>query len=82
MIYKVDQRTGELTYVGHVPSHGKTPRNFGIDPTGRFVLAANQDSDTIVTFRIDAQSGTILPTGHVTQVPTPVCVKFLRKDRR
>ena len=82
VIYKIDQRTGELTYVGHEPSHGKTPRNFGIDPTGRFLLAANQDSDTIVTFRIDAQSGTILPTGHVTQVPTPVCVKFLRKDCR
>ena len=30
---------------------GKTPRNFGIDPTGRYLLAANQDSDSIVVFR-------------------------------
>jgi 6-phosphogluconolactonase len=80
VIHKIDQRTGELAYVGHAPTQGKTPRHFGIDPTGRFLLAANQDSDTIVTFGIEPQTGKLLPTGYVTQVPTPVCVKFLPKD--
>jgi hypothetical protein len=51
--------------------------SLGIDPTGRFLLAANQDSDSVVSFRIDAKSGKLQPTGHVAQVPTPVCVKFL-----
>jgi 6-phosphogluconolactonase len=77
VIYKIDQRTGELTRVGHAPTQGKTPRHFGMDPTGRFLLAANQDTDTIVTFRIDPQTGKVLPTGHAAQVPTPACVKFL-----
>jgi 6-phosphogluconolactonase len=77
VIYRIHQRTGKLTYVGHEPTRGKTPRSFGIDPAGRFLLAANQDSDTIVTFRIEPRTGKLLPTGHVTQVPTPVCVKFL-----
>jgi len=77
VIYRIDQRTGRLTYVGHEPTRGKTPRNFSIDPTGRFLLAANQDTDTIVTFRINARTGKLQPTGHVTHVPTPVCVKFL-----
>ena len=27
-IYKIDQRTGELTYVGHAPTQGRTPRSF------------------------------------------------------
>jgi 6-phosphogluconolactonase len=76
-IYKVDQRTGRLTCAGHEPTQGRTPRAFGIDPTGRFLLAANQDSDTIVTFRIHPRTGALQPTGHGTQVPTPVCVKFL-----
>ncbi len=80
VIYKVERPTGRLTYVGHEPTRGKTPRHFGIDPTGRFLLAANQDSDTIVTFHIDPQTGKLLPTGHVTQVPTPVCVKFLVRN--
>jgi len=30
-----------------------------------------------VSFRIDAESGKLQPTGNVTPVPTPVCVKFL-----
>ena len=77
VIYKIDQRSGELTHVDHAPTQGETPRHFGIDPAGRFLLVANQDTDTIVTFRIDPQTGNVLPTGHVTQVPTPVCVKFL-----
>jgi 6-phosphogluconolactonase len=64
-----------LTYVGHQPTGGKIPRSFAIDPTGRFLLAANQDTDTIVTFFIDARTGKLRPTGHVASVPTPVCVK-------
>jgi 6-phosphogluconolactonase len=77
VIYRIDPLAGRLTYVGHEPTQGKTPRSFGIDPTGNFLLAANQDSDSVVSFRIDANSGRLQPTGHVTQVPTPVCVKFL-----
>jgi 6-phosphogluconolactonase len=80
VIYRVNQHSGELACVGHAPTQGKTPRHFGIDPAGRFLLAANQDSDTIVTFGIEPQTGKLLPTGYVTQVPTPVCVKFLPKD--
>ena len=77
VIYRIDRRTGRLSYVGHQPTQGKTPRQFEIDPTGRFLLVANQDTDRIVTFRIDPQSGNLAPTGQVVQVPTPVCVKFL-----
>src|SRR5205807_2881751 len=43
-IFRVDQTTGLLTFVGTEPTQGKTPRGFGIDPTGKFLLAANQDS--------------------------------------
>lgn len=76
-IYRIDPFAGTLGSVGHEPTQGKTPRSFGIDPTGSFLLAANQDSDTVVTFRIDPDSGMLRSTGQVTQVPTPVCVKFL-----
>ena len=44
VIYEIDQGTGKLSYVGHEPTLGKTPRNFAIDPTGTFLLVANQDS--------------------------------------
>ena len=80
VIYKIDQTTGRLHCIGHESSRGNTPRNFAIDPAGNFLLAANQDSDTIVTFLIDPQSGQLHPSGQITGVPTPVCVKIIPRQ--
>lgn len=77
IIYAIDAATGLLTYVGHAPTLGQTPRNFAIDPTGTYLFAAHQDSDTIVTFRIDPETGELTPTGQVTEVSMPVCVRIL-----
>lgn len=75
-VFAVNEKTGKLTLVQHQSTHGKTPRNFGIDPTGKFLLAANQESDTVVTFQVDQQTGRLLPTGQAAEVPSPVCVQF------
>lgn len=80
VIYKIDPRSGKLSYIAHESTQGNTPRNFTIDPSGTFLLAANQDSDTIVTFRIDPLTGELQSTGQVTRVPTPVCIKMIIPD--
>jgi len=36
-IFNVSQATGLLTPAGHQPTRGRTPRNFTLDPTGRFL---------------------------------------------
>ena len=77
VIYRINEETGKLTYVGYESTQGETPRNFAIDPTGRFLLVANQNTDTIVTFHIDQKTGKLSPTGNVTEVPTPVCIKMI-----
>jgi 6-phosphogluconolactonase len=74
--YKIDATKGTLTPAGIFPTKGMTPRNFAIDPTGAFLLAANEDSGNIVVFRIDAATGALTPTGQVEQVPAPVCIAF------
>jgi len=74
--FKIDPRNGKLNFISHEPTGGKTPRNFAIDPTGTFVLVANQNSDNIVTFRRDRETGRLSATGHVAEVPSPVCLKF------
>jgi 6-phosphogluconolactonase len=76
-MFSIDQATGKLTSLGQESTRGKTPRNFGIDPSGAYLLAENQDSNTIVVLRIDPKTGKLSPTGHVLEVPTPVCAKFL-----
>jgi 6-phosphogluconolactonase len=77
--YRIDAKSGELTYVGHQKDGIKVPRNFGIDPSGTFLLVANQDSNSLVVFRIDPKTGELKPTGHRAEVPKPVCVKFVPK---
>lgn len=72
------KKDGTLRPEGHVSTQGETPRNFGIDPTGRFLLAANQNSGTVVVFRIDLHTGALTATGDVVEIPNPVCVRFLR----
>jgi 6-phosphogluconolactonase len=77
VIFAINEAIGKLTYVGHEPTQGKTPRNFTIDFSGNLLLAANQDTDTVVPFRINQQTGRLTATGKVTKVPTPVCLKML-----
>jgi 6-phosphogluconolactonase len=76
-VFAINTRKGTLTPLGHVPTLGKTPRNFAIDPTGAYLFAANQNSDSIVQFRIDPNNGRLTPTGQVLEVPSPACVTFL-----
>lgn len=65
---------GTLTARGHTDTQGKTPRDFAIDPTGTFLIVGNQDTDTVVTFRINKETGDLEPTGQVANVPNPVCI--------
>lgn len=74
--FQIAPRNGKLIFIAHQSSGGKAPRNFAIDPTGAFLLVANQNSGNIVTFRRDVKTGQLSATGHVAEVPSPVCLKF------
>jgi len=78
-IYSIDETTGKLRLKGFQPVLGKHPRNFIIDPGGRFLLVANRDTDNIVVFRIDQQTGLLKDTGKQILVPNPVCLKLLKR---
>lgn len=71
-------KDGKLTYVGRQSTLGRTPRNFAIDPTGNFLLSANQDTNDVVIFRRDKRTGLLQDTGKRIQVDKPVCLKFAR----
>lgn len=78
-IFSVDPSTGKLTSIGFQSVLGKTPRSFVIDPAGKFLLVANQDSGTVITFRINQDTGLLEDTGIVTKIPAPVCLEFYEK---
>jgi 6-phosphogluconolactonase len=77
-VFAIDPARGTLSKVDDVLTQGKIPRSFGIDPTGKYLLAENEQSNDIVVFRIDESTGRLTPTGQKLDVPSPVCVKFLK----
>jgi 6-phosphogluconolactonase len=75
-IYGIDQMNGRLALVGHQSALGRGPRHFAFDPTGQYLVVANQDTYSLVTFRMDPISGELSATEPAAQVPTPVCICF------
>ena len=76
-IFSIDQHSGELEWLDHQSTLGKTPRNFNFDPSGNFLLVANQNSDEIVIFKRNTITGMLSDTGKRIKVPKPVCIKWI-----
>ncbi len=80
-VFSVDQDSvasngGKLTFVEREAVRGSWPRNFNLDPTGKWLLAAGRNSNTISVFRIDPQTGGLIYSGNTVNCPTPICITF------
>ena len=73
-IVAVDPLTGAVSVKGHEPTRGRTPRNFGLDPEGRILIAGNQDSNDIAVFRVDPSTGALAFQSLVPVSPGPFFV--------
>jgi 6-phosphogluconolactonase len=76
-MFKLDQVTGKASILGFHPTLGKTPRNFNIDPSGNFLLIANQESDAITIFKRNNKTGLLSDTGNKIEVGKPVCIQWI-----
>jgi 6-phosphogluconolactonase len=68
---------GALSLVEYEPTRGQTPRNFAIDPTGRWLIAATSGPAPLAVFTIDQNTGALTPSGQLSSVGAPVCVLFM-----
>jgi len=67
---------GVPVVAGNVPTGGREPRFCGIDPSGKFLIVANQKTGDLFTFRIDPASGALSRVGERLAVSAPVHVLF------
>ncbi len=74
-IYRV-LPNGKLQLKAHQSTLGKSPRYFSIDPSGNFLLCGNQNSDEVVIFKRDLQTGLLTDTGNRIALGKPVCMKW------
>jgi 6-phosphogluconolactonase len=72
-----DAETRKMQHLGNTPSGGKTPRNFALDPSGRWLFAAHQGTPRVVIFAVNQDTGGLTPSGQELSVDACVCVRFV-----
>lgn len=75
-VFAIDPAKGTLTQVEDTLTGGAMPRSFSLDPSGKYLLAANEWSNNVVIFNVDPNTGHLTKSGKSIQVDTPVCVQF------
>ena len=75
--FHIHQGCGKLSLVDIEKTGGRTPRNFNLDPSGKWIIAANQSSGDLHVLAINQKTGALNPAGGRLEIPNPVCVVFL-----
>lgn len=68
---------GKLTLAGHTSCGGDWPRNFVLDPSGKYLLTGNQNSGNISLFSLDKKTGLPLLPAKDYKIASPSCLKFI-----
>ncbi len=72
------RQDGKLQWKGYQSTGGIHPRNFMIDPTGNWLLVANRDTDNIVIFKRNKQTGLLTASGNEIKLSSPVFLKMMK----
>ena len=59
------------------PTNGKTPREFNIISSGKYLLVGNQDSNSVSSFSIDPINGNLKLESISNNIPKPVSIQFV-----
>jgi 6-phosphogluconolactonase len=72
----IDPSDGSLELMEAFQPGGNGPRSFNVDPSGKWVYALMQRSNSIVPLRFD-EAGKLSVAGEKISLPVPVCAKFV-----
>ncbi len=74
--FTVDHKSGKLTMLDRGSCGGKIPRHLALDPTERWLLVANEDSDNIAVFSRDEKTGKLGGSAKTFPQARPQCLVF------
>ena len=77
VVHSFDPATGQLTFVQRIADGIKVPRNYAIDPSGKWLICGNLTANTATVYRVDSETGRLALAGLIA-VPEPLCVRFLQ----
>ncbi|WP_353807192.1 lactonase family protein [Agromyces sp. SYSU T00194] len=75
---RADDAAGTLELLDEHPVAGDHPRDIEFTADGRFLVIANQASDSLSVVAVDPESGRMSPVGDPVGTPSPACL--LRMD--
>ena len=79
-VFAIDETSGQLTFIEHQSTRGKTPRFISLDPTGKFLFALNQNSANATVFAVNSATGKLQAIEQEFKLTSPVCVQFVEKN--
>jgi 6-phosphogluconolactonase len=74
--FAISPTDGTLTLLNRTPCGGKVPRHLALDPSGRWLLIANQVSDNISVMARDVRTGKLTEGGKSFPLSRPQCLVF------
>ena len=66
----------KLTLLDRIACGGKIPRHLALDPSGRWLLVTNQESDNISVLKVDGKTGRAADAGKSFPLSKPQCLVF------
>lgn len=72
------QDDGTLKTVGYQSTKGKHPRVFNLDPEGKFLIATNAVTGTVVVFKRNPKTGLLKKAGRKIKIKSVSCVEIRR----
>jgi 6-phosphogluconolactonase len=76
-IFAVDPNSGSLTLKKNVETLGKTPRNFALTQDGKWLVVGNQESSSLVLFKVTGDGGDLEKTQGPIDQPFPYVHLFV-----
>jgi len=80
LVFAIDPATGHLKEQQRRSVEGDHPREFSLDPSGKFVLIANQKSNQVVVVERDAKTGLLGKTVQKLPMDAPSDLRFLLRQ--
>jgi 6-phosphogluconolactonase (cycloisomerase 2 family) len=80
LVFAIDTATGHLKALQRRSVEGDHPREFSLDPSGKFMLIANQKSNQIVVVERDANTGLLGKTVQKLPMDAPSDLRFLLRQ--
>ena len=72
--FKLDPVNQKPVFVDSYRTEGSFPRDFHITDDGEWLIAANQHSNNLTSFKRNKLDGSLTYSGHSLEVGSPVCV--------